>query len=90
MHASYCSSNYIVVVTQLAQASLRRVIGRLEPDKTFEERYIIDAQVVTAINQAALNWGVKVLRNDIKDLTPTNATSHAMQAQIAAERKSGP
>jgi len=79
-----------VVVTQLAKTSLRRVIGRLEPDKTFEERYIIDAQVVTAINQAALNWGVKVLRNDIKDLTPTNATSHAMQAQIAAERKSGP
>ena len=62
MRASYGSSNYIVAVTQLAQTSLRSVIGKLELDKTFEERDIINAQVVQAIDEAALNWGVKVLR----------------------------
>jgi len=67
MRASYGSSNYIVAVTQLAQTSLRSVIGKLELDKTFEERDIINAQVVQAIDEAALNWGVKVLRYEIKD-----------------------
>ena len=62
MRASYGSSNYIMAVTQLAQTSLRSVIGKLELDKTFEERDIINAQVVQAIDEAALNWGVKVLR----------------------------
>ncbi|MBN9340879.1 MAG: paraslipin, partial [Comamonadaceae bacterium] len=70
MRASYGSSNYIMAVTQLAQTSLRSVIGKLELDKTFEERDIINAQVVQAIDEAALNWGVKVLRYEIKDLTP--------------------
>ena len=62
MRASYGSSNYIVAISQLAQTSLRSVIGKLELDKTFEERDIINAQVVAAIDEAALNWGVKVLR----------------------------
>ncbi len=84
--ASYGSSNYIVAVTQLAQTSLRSVIGKLELDKTFEERDIINAQVVAAIDEAALNWGVKVLRYEIKDLTPPAEILHAMQAQITAER----
>ncbi|RZL46761.1 MAG: paraslipin, partial [Variovorax sp.] len=70
MRASYGSSNYIVAVTQLAQTSLRSVVGKLELDKTFEERDVINAQVVAAIDEAALNWGVKVLRYEIKDLTP--------------------
>ncbi len=70
MRASYGSSNYIMAVTQLAQTSLRSVIGKLELDKTFEERDMINAQVVKAIDEAALNWGVKVLRYEIKDLTP--------------------
>ncbi|MEO8543548.1 MAG: stomatin-like protein [Burkholderiaceae bacterium] len=87
MRASYGSSNYIVAVTQLAQTSLRSVIGKLELDKTFEERNIINAQVVQAIDEAALNWGVKVLRYEIKDLTPPNEILHAMQAQITAERE---
>jgi regulator of protease activity HflC (stomatin/prohibitin superfamily) len=87
MRASYGSSNYIVAVTQLAQTSLRSVIGKLELDKTFEERDIINAQVVQAIDEAALNWGVKVLRYEIKDLTPPNEILHAMQAQITAERE---
>ena len=87
MRASYGSSNYIVAVTQLAQTSLRSVIGKLELDKTFEERAIINAQVVQAIDEAALNWGVKVLRYEIKDLTPPKEILLAMQAQITAERE---
>ncbi len=85
--ASYGSSNYIMAVTQLAQTSLRSVIGKLELDKTFEERDIINAQVVAAIDEAALNWGVKVLRYEIKDLTPPAEILHAMQAQITGERE---
>lgn len=87
MRASYGSSNYIMAVSQLAQTSLRSVIGKLELDKTFEERDIINAQVVAAIDEAALNWGVKVLRYEIKDLTPPKEILHAMQAQITAERE---
>ena len=87
MRASYGSSNYIVAVTQLAQTSLRSVIGKLELDKTFEERNIINAQVVAAIDEAALNWGVKVLRYEIKDLTPPKEILLAMQSQITAERE---
>ena len=87
MRASYGSSNYIVAVTQLAQTSLRSVIGKLELDRTFEERAIINAQVVAAIDEAALNWGVKVLRYEIKDLTPPKEILLAMQSQITAERE---
>ncbi len=63
------------------------MIGKLELDKTFEERDIINAQVVQAIDEAALNWGVKVLRYEIKDLTPPKEILHAMQQQITAERE---
>ncbi len=87
MRASYGSANYIVAITQLAQTSLRSVIGKLELDKTFEERAIINAQVVAAIDEAALNWGVKVLRYEIKDLTPPREILLAMQSQITAERE---
>ena len=68
--ASYGTSNYIVAITQLAQTTLRSVIGRMELDRTFEERDAINNNVVAAIDEAALNWGVKVLRYEIKDLTP--------------------
>src|SRR6218665_195521 len=87
MRASYGSSNYIMAVTPLAQTSLRSVIGKLELDKTFEERDMINAQVVSAIDEAALNWGVKVLRYEIKDLTPPAEILRSMQAQITAERE---
>ncbi|OIN92684.1 MAG: paraslipin [Comamonadaceae bacterium CG1_02_60_18] len=87
MRASYGSSNYIVAISQLAQTTLRSVVGKLELDKTFEERDIINAQVVQAIDEAALNWGVKVLRYEIKDLTPPKEILHAMQQQITAERE---
>ena len=87
MRASYGSSNYVTAITQLAQTTLRSVIGKLELDKTFEERDIINAKVVEAIDEAALNWGVKVLRYEIKDLTPPAEILRAMQAQITAERE---
>ena len=87
MRASYGSSNYIIAITQLAQTTLRSVIGKMELDKTFEERNAINAAVVEALDEAALNWGVKVLRYEIKDLTPPGAILHAMQAQITAERE---
>jgi regulator of protease activity HflC (stomatin/prohibitin superfamily) len=87
MRASYGSSNYVVAITQLAQTTLRSVIGRMELDKTFEERDLINSTVVTALDEAASNWGVKVLRYEIKDLTPPAEILRAMQAQITAERE---
>ena len=84
--ASYGSSNYEMAITQLAQTTLRSVIGKMELDKTFEERDLINSAVVSALDDAALTWGVKVLRYEIKDLTPPAEILHAMQAQITAER----
>jgi regulator of protease activity HflC (stomatin/prohibitin superfamily) len=86
MRASYGASNYIQAITQLAQTTLRSVIGRMELDKTFEERDHINTTIVNAIDESAANWGVKVLRYEIKDLTPPAEILHAMQAQITAER----
>ena len=87
MRASYGSSDYLVAITQLAQTTLRSVVGKMELDKTFEERELINASVVNSLDEAALTWGVKVLRYEIKDLTPPAAILHAMQAQITAERE---
>jgi regulator of protease activity HflC (stomatin/prohibitin superfamily) len=87
MRASYGSSNYIAAITQLAQTTLRSVIGKMELDKTFEERDHINTTIVNAIDESAANWGVKVLRYEIKDLTPPKEILHAMQAQITAERE---
>ncbi|QOG49991.1 paraslipin [Neisseria gonorrhoeae] len=85
--ASYGSSNYIMAITQLAQTTLRSVIGRMELDKTFEERDEINSTVVSALDEAAGAWGVKVLRYEIKDLVPPQEILRAMQAQITAERE---
>jgi regulator of protease activity HflC (stomatin/prohibitin superfamily) len=85
--ASYGSSDPILAITQLAQTTLRSVIGKMELDKTFEERDDINRTVVAALDEAAANWGVKVLRYEIKDLTPPGDILHAMQAQITAERE---
>ena len=85
--ASYGSSDPILAITQLAQTTLRSVIGKMELDKTFEERDDINRTVVSALDEAASNWGVKVLRYEIKDLTPPGDILHAMQAQITAERE---
>jgi regulator of protease activity HflC (stomatin/prohibitin superfamily) len=87
MKASYGSSNFIMAITQLSQTTLRSVIGKLELDKTFEERESINRGVVDSLDEAAANWGVKVLRYEIKDLTPPAEILRAMQSQITAERE---
>lgn len=87
MLASYGSSNYVLAITQLAQTTLRSVIGRMELDKTFEERDDINRTVVSALDEASVSWGVKVLRYEIKDLVPPQEILRAMQAQTTAERE---
>ncbi len=87
MKASYGSSNFVFTITQLSQTTLRSVIGKFELDKTFEERDFINQSIVNALDEAASNWGVKVLRYEIKDLTPPKEILHAIQAQITAERE---
>ena len=85
--ASYGSSNYVNAVTQLAQTTLRSEIGKMELDKTFESRDEINRQVVSVLDEAGRTWGVKVLRYEIKNLTPPEAILRSMQAQITAERE---
>ncbi|RVU46608.1 SPFH domain-containing protein [Rubrivivax rivuli] len=87
MRASYGSSDYLMAITQLAQTTLRSVVGKMELDRTFEERDLINASVVNALDEAAMTWGVKVLRYEIKDLTPPAEILRSMQAQITAERE---
>ncbi|TAM89150.1 MAG: paraslipin [Candidimonas sp.] len=87
MRASYGASNYVSAITQLAQTTLRSVIGKMELDRTFEERDVINSTIVASLDEAAHNWGVKVLRYEIKDLTPPAEILRAMQAQITAERE---
>ena len=85
--ASYGSANYIMAVSQLAQTTLRSEIGKMELDKTFESREEINRQIVHALDEAGRNWGIKVLRYEIKSLTPPETILRAMQAQITAERE---
>src|SRR5215510_13263894 len=85
--ASYGSSNYVSAVTQLAQTTLRSEIGKMELDKTFESRDEINRQIVHALDEAGRNWGIKVLRYEIKSLTPPESILRAMQQQITAERE---
>ena len=85
--ASYGSSNYIMAITQLAQTTLRSEIGKMELDKTFESREDINRQIVAALDEAGRNWGIKVLRYEIKSLTPPESILRSMQQQITAERE---
>src|ERR671919_1962905 len=85
--ASYGSSNYVAAITQLAQTTLRSEIGKMELDKTFESRDDINRQIVHSLDEAGRNWGIKVLRYEIKSLTPPETILRAMQAQITAERE---
>jgi regulator of protease activity HflC (stomatin/prohibitin superfamily) len=85
--ASYGSSNYIQAITQLAQTALRSAIGKMELDKTFESRDEINHMVVTVLDEAGRTWGIKVLRYEIKSLTPPESILRSMQAQITAERE---
>ena len=85
--SAYGIDNYKVAASQLAQTSLRSVIGKIELDRTFEERENLNQQVVLAIDEAAQNWGVKVLRYEIKDITPPQSVMDAMEKQMKAERE---
>jgi len=85
--ASYGSSNYIAAISQLAQTTLRSEIGKMELDKTFESREEINRQIVASLDEAGRNWGIKVLRYEIKSLTPPEAILRSMQQQITAERE---
>src|SRR4051812_26272460 len=85
--ASYGSSNYIAAITQLAQTALRSEIGKMELDKTFESRDEMNKQVVAVLDEAGRSWGVKVLRYEIKNITPPEAILRSMQQQITAERE---
>ena len=85
--ASYGSANYVTAITQLAQTTLRSEIGKMELDKSFESRDEINRQIVSVLGEAGRNWGIKVLRYEIKSITPPESILRAMQAQITAERE---
>ena len=85
--ASYGSSDYIQAITQLAQTALRSVVGKMELDRTFESRDEINHHVVSVLDEAGRTWGIKVLRYEIKSLTPPDSILRSMQAQITAERE---
>src|SRR5262245_7606337 len=85
--ASYGIGNYIFAITQLAQTTLRSEIGKIELDRTFEERTHINVQVVTEVDKASEAWGVKVLRYEIKNITPPQDVIAAMEKQMRAERE---
>ncbi len=85
--SAYGIDDYRLAASQLAQTSLRSVIGKIELDRTFEERESLNQQVVAAIDEAAQNWGVKVLRYEIKDITPPQSVMDAMEKQMKAERE---
>ena len=85
--ASYGIEDYRFAVSQLAQTTLRSEIGKIELDRTFEERETINAQVVDAVDRAAEPWGVKILRYEIKDIVPPDSVKDALEKQMRAERE---
>jgi regulator of protease activity HflC (stomatin/prohibitin superfamily) len=84
--ATYGVEDYAFAVTQLAQTTMRSELGKMELDKTFEERDILNTNIVTSINQAAGPWGIQVMRYEIKDIIPPGSIMEAMEAQMKAER----
>ena len=85
--ASYGVENYFIAISQLAQTTLRSEIGKIDLDRTFEERDTINARVVDAVDRAAEPWGVKILRYEIKDITPPASVRDALEKQMRAERE---
>ncbi|MEA2116025.1 MAG: stomatin-like protein [Thermodesulfobacteriota bacterium] len=85
--SAYGIENYHFATTQLAQTSLRSAIGKISLDNTFEAREILNQQVVEALDEAAQNWGIKVLRYEIKDIQPPRSVLEAMEKQMRAERE---
>jgi regulator of protease activity HflC (stomatin/prohibitin superfamily) len=84
--ATYGVDNYIFAVTQLAQTTMRSELGKMELDKTFEERSHLNNNIVNAINEASAAWGIQVMRYEIKDIVPPASIMDAMEAQMKAER----
>ncbi|MAQ01099.1 MAG: paraslipin [Alteromonadaceae bacterium] len=84
--ATYGVDDYVFAVTQLAQTTMRSELGKMELDKTFEERDQLNTNIVTSINDASGPWGIQVLRYEIKDIVPPNSVMEAMEAQMKAER----
>jgi regulator of protease activity HflC (stomatin/prohibitin superfamily) len=85
--ASYGISDYLFAIIQLAQTTLRSEIGKIDLDKTFEERTNINMSVVSELDKASESWGVKVLRYEIKNITPPQDVLAAMEKQMRAERE---
>ena len=85
--ASYGISNYLFSITQLAQTTMRSEVGKIDLDKTFEERSTINSSIVNAINDASRTWGVKILRYEIKNIVPPETVLKAMEKQMQAERE---
>jgi regulator of protease activity HflC (stomatin/prohibitin superfamily) len=85
--ASYGIADFLFAITQLAQTTLRSEIGKIDLDKTFEERTNINLSVVTELDKASEPWGVKVLRYEIKNITPPHDVLAAMEKQMRAERE---
>ncbi len=86
-NASYGVTDYIFAVTQLAQTTLRSLMGKLELDRTFEERTTINSHVVAELDKATEPWGIKVLRYEIKNINPPRDVQMAMEKQMRAERE---
>ena len=87
MKASYGINNYQFAATQLAQTTMRSVIGKLELDRTFEERETINVQIVSAVDKASDPWGVKVTRYEVKNIVPPQSIKDAMEKQMRAVRE---
>jgi regulator of protease activity HflC (stomatin/prohibitin superfamily) len=85
--ASYGISNYVFSIVQLAQTTMRSEVGKIDLDKTFEERTTINSAIVNAINDASRTWGVKILRYEIKNIRPPDNVLNAMEKQMQAERE---
>ena len=85
--ASYGISNYMVSIVQLSQTTMRSEVGKIDLDKTFEERTLINSAIVSAINEASRTWGVKILRYEIKNIVPPKTVLIAMEKQMQAERE---
>ncbi len=85
--ASYGISNYVFSIVQLAQTTMRSEVGKIDLDKTFEERTTINSAIVSAINDASRTWGVKILRYEIKNIRPPDNVLNAMEKQMQAERE---
>lgn len=85
--ASYGIGNYVFAITQLAQTTMRSEVGKIDLDKTFEERSAINSAIVSSVDEAAKAWGVKILRYEIKNIVPPNTVLSAMEKQMQAERE---